>query len=73
MSKNSGYAVEFAEERLSDGTLVVEAWHPELPGCRSHGSTRDEALENLEDARQLYLATVRSPQGDSGAQAIKAG
>jgi predicted RNase H-like HicB family nuclease len=72
MSKNSGYAVKFAEEQLSDGTIVVEAWHPDLPGCRSHGSTRDEALENLEDARQLYLATVRSSQGDGEAKVTRA-
>jgi predicted RNase H-like HicB family nuclease len=31
---------------------------PGLPGCRSQGSTEKEALENIADAIQEYLAVV---------------
>jgi predicted RNase H-like HicB family nuclease len=31
---------------------------PGLPGCWSQGQTEDEALENIQDAIQEYLAAV---------------
>ncbi|MDN7026002.1 type II toxin-antitoxin system HicB family antitoxin [Methanoculleus sp. FWC-SCC1] len=31
---------------------------PSLPGCISEGDTRDEALENIREAIDLYLETV---------------
>ncbi len=31
---------------------------PGLPGCWSQGQTEDEALENIKDAIETYLATV---------------
>lgn len=31
---------------------------PSLPGCISEGDTRDEALENIREAIELYLETV---------------
>ena len=30
-------------------------WCPELPGCVSCGETEKEALDNIEDAIELYL------------------
>jgi len=33
-------------------------WVPGLPGCWSQGHTQDEALENIKDAIEAYLATV---------------
>ena len=33
-------------------------WVPGLPGCWSQGQTQDEALENIKDAIEAYLATV---------------
>jgi predicted RNase H-like HicB family nuclease len=31
---------------------------PGLPGCWSQGSTEEEAIENIRDAIQSYLATI---------------
>ncbi|HUT04333.1 MAG TPA: type II toxin-antitoxin system HicB family antitoxin [bacterium] len=33
-------------------------WAPGLPGCWSQGQNQDEALENIKDAIEAYLATV---------------
>jgi predicted RNase H-like HicB family nuclease len=33
-------------------------WAPGLPGCWSQGQTEEEALENIKDAIEAYLATV---------------
>ena len=33
-------------------------WAPGLPGCWSQGETEEEALENIKDAIETYLATV---------------
>ncbi|HEY0036688.1 MAG TPA: type II toxin-antitoxin system HicB family antitoxin [Longimicrobium sp.] len=43
---------------------------PELPGCWSEGETREDAIENIRDAIQEYLAAVddlphTSDAGDS--------
>ena len=40
-----------------DGCYVVDV--PELPGCMAHGSTRQEAIKNAEDAIELWLATAK--------------
>jgi predicted RNase H-like HicB family nuclease len=42
MKREEGYAV----------------WCPGLPGCWSQGATEEEALENIQDAIETYLATV---------------
>ncbi len=31
---------------------------PTLPGCISEGDTREEALQNIQEAIELYLETV---------------
>jgi len=52
-------------EEATDGTLVYRAEIPELPGCMSHGDTEEEALQNLQEALDLYLETVRSQRQPS--------
>jgi predicted RNase H-like HicB family nuclease len=32
---------------------------PELPGCSAHGSTYNEALNNIQDVIQLWIDTAR--------------
>ena len=42
-------------EKTDEGYAV---WCPGLPGCWSQGATEKEALENIADAIETYLATV---------------
>ena len=41
----------------ADDAFVAEV--PELPGCMTHGATRDEALAMAKDAIQGWLAVAR--------------
>lgn len=47
-------------DRDEDGVWVIEC--PSIPGCVSQGSTREEALVNIEEAIQLCLE-VRAERG----------
>ncbi len=49
------YKVEFEWDELSDESPVVMAINPELPGCMAQGDTEEEALKELEEARQEYI------------------
>lgn len=40
-----------------DGLWVVEC--PSLPGCVSQGSSKAEAIENIREAIDLYVETLR--------------
>ena len=44
-------------EQDEDGVFIAEC--PSLPGCISQGRTRAEALENIQDAIQGYLESLR--------------
>lgn len=44
-------------EQEQDGGYVASA--PTLPGCVSQGETRAEALANIREAIELYLADCR--------------
>jgi predicted RNase H-like HicB family nuclease len=39
-------------------------WCPDLPGCWSQGKSEEEALENIKDAIDTYLATVEEISTD---------
>ncbi len=47
-------------DRDEDGVWVVEC--PSIPGCVSQGTTKAEALENIEEAIALCLE-VRAERG----------
>jgi len=47
-------------EPSKDGGFTV--YVPSLPGCISEGDTREEALENIQEAIELYLAPVEDDQ-----------
>ncbi|TVQ53898.1 MAG: type II toxin-antitoxin system HicB family antitoxin [Phycisphaerales bacterium] len=44
-------------EQDEDGKFIASC--PTLPGCVSDGNTRDEALANIKDAMEGYLASLQ--------------
>lgn len=49
--------VKVIVERGEDGYFVAHV--PALKSCRSQGKTREEALENIREAIDLYLTVTR--------------
>jgi len=45
-------------ERDEDGIFIAEC--PNLPGCISQGKTRQEVIENIRDAIQGYLESLKN-------------
>lgn len=56
-------------EKTEEGYAV---WCPGLPGCWSQGTTEEEALENIKDAIEVYLATVEDLVKDKTTRAGEA-
>ena len=50
-------------EPSDEGGFTVYA--PSLPGCISEGNTREEALENIREAIELYLEPVEDDRSFS--------
>ncbi len=44
-------------EQDEDGLFVAEC--PTLPGCISQGTTHEEAIRNIKDAIQGYVASLK--------------
>ena len=44
-------------EQDEDGIFVAEC--PALPGCISDGKTREEAINNIQEAMQGYIESLR--------------
>lgn len=44
-------------EQDEDGVFIAEC--PSLPGCISQGETRNEALSNIKDAIEGYIASLK--------------
>jgi predicted RNase H-like HicB family nuclease len=55
-------------ERTDEGYAV---WCPGLPGCWSQGATEEEALENIKDAIETYLATVEELVKDKDTRLVE--
>jgi predicted RNase H-like HicB family nuclease len=55
-------------KKTDDGYAV---WVPGLPGCWSQGQTEEEALENVKDAIQAYLATVEELSKDKESRYVE--
>ncbi|NOZ60344.1 MAG: type II toxin-antitoxin system HicB family antitoxin [Calditrichaeota bacterium] len=45
-------------EQDEDGIFVAEV--PSLPGCISQGETRAKALENIQEAIEVYLESLQA-------------
>ncbi len=43
-------------EQQAEGGFV--AYVPELPGCHTQGETREEALQHIREAKELYLEVL---------------
>jgi antitoxin HicB len=52
------YTKRAVPDEGDSGERLYFASVDELPGCHSHGGTREEALANLDDAIELYLTTM---------------
>jgi predicted RNase H-like HicB family nuclease len=48
-------------------------WAPGLPGCWSQGQTEEDALENIKDAIEAYLATVEGLSKGKKARYVEVG
>ena len=48
-------------EQDEDGIFIAQV--PALPGCISQGKTRREALNNIKEAIELYLESLK-PHGE---------
>ena len=74
MSASSGAAgksvpkLEVVFETDEDGWVVASC--PMLPGCHSQGQTRDEALANIREAVEGYLASMGT-HGDATGGAFR--
>lgn len=53
------YTVVFEHE--ADGGY--HAFCPALPGCHSQGETVEEAADNVREAIEVYLESLRAPYG----------
>jgi len=55
-------------EKTEEGYAV---WCPGLPGCWSQGDTEEEALENIKDAIETYLATIDDLERDKETRLVE--
>jgi len=56
---DAGYMTVVSKTTTTTGEACYLANHPQLPGCMASGTTEDEARENLDDARELYLSALK--------------
>jgi predicted RNase H-like HicB family nuclease len=50
-------------EPSEEGGFTV--WVPALPGCVSEGETKDEAVQNIREAIELYIEPVEDDMAAS--------
>jgi len=53
-SESEGYDAVVMPRVDHDGSVYYLASYPELPGCKAHGASPEEALDNLAEALDLY-------------------
>jgi len=55
---NLSYPIIVKESTYTDGSPCYEAEHPDLPGCLGQGDSVNEAIEDLNHARHLYIESL---------------
>ncbi len=53
-AKHYSMLIQWSKE---DQTYIVTV--PELPGCKTHGDTYEEAVKNAQEVIELWLETAR--------------
>jgi len=66
-----GGAVMKYKVNLQKTVEGYSVWVPGLPGCWSQGQTEAEALENIKDAIEAYLATVEELTKDKESRYVE--
>lgn len=52
------YSVRLDPEEQWDASIMFIAVHPELPGCIGHGASVQSAIDDLDEARLLYIRAL---------------
>jgi len=52
------YRIEIRPDQYEDGSIAYIAEIPELPGCKAHGATVEEAHQNILDAQHEYIEAL---------------
>ena len=52
------YSTIVVPDATTDNESCYMAYHPELEGCMSHGTTPDEALQNLREVTEFYISML---------------
>ena len=52
------YKVVVEPDEYEDGTPAFHAYCPALKGARTHGRSRDEALENIQQVVQMVVDEI---------------
>lgn len=60
MRSDDAYPYLVVKDMTAAGEACFVASHPDLDGCMASGWTPAEAVRNLDDARELYLADLRA-------------
>ncbi len=53
------YSIHVVPDETTEGSACYLAYHPELEGCMSHGTTVGEAIQELHAACELYLSALK--------------
>ena len=54
----TSYSTVVILDTTTDEQPCYLAYHPELEGCMSHGTTPAEALQNLKEVTELYISVL---------------
>ncbi len=56
--KSFAFPVVIEEDRFEDGRAAFHAYCPSLKSCRTWGHTYSEALSNIQEVIEMYVADL---------------